>query len=89
MNTTWIILLGLVALVASASTIVTLLRQRAPRASVDPEGLARLRDRIAEREARQLHERVDERVAEEPLARGSAPQRTPQATTERLWAGGI
>lgn len=89
MNTTWIILLGLVALVASASTLVTLVRQRSPRASIDPERLARLRDRVAEREARRLHEQVGERIAEERLARSSAPQRSRQPSTERLWAGGI
>ncbi|MCH1884070.1 hypothetical protein [Agrococcus sp. ARC_14] len=89
MDITWIIVIAAVGLVAVAGTVFTLLRERAPRVAADTELVARMRDQVADREARLLSEQVAERVAEERHARGRAPQRTHAAGTERLWAGGL
>lgn len=88
MDITWLVIIAAFAAIAVAGSLVTL-RGRAPRIPDDPEQVARLRDRLAEVEARRLHQQVDERIAEEQQARGSAPQRTAGASLERVWAGGV
>lgn len=94
MDITWIIVIAILGVAAVAGTVSSLLAERAPRAAADPEQVARLRDRLADREARLLAEQVQARAAEEQHARGPAPQRVlPQrghaVSTERLWAGGL
>lgn len=94
MDITWIIVIAAVGLVGIVATVRLLLLERAPRRAADPELVARMRDRIAEREARRLAEQVEGRVAEEREARGPAPQRVQPprghaVSTERIWAGGL
>lgn len=89
MNTTFLVLISVIALIAIVSSLAATLGGRPPRAATDPERLAQLRDRVADAEARRLHAQVDERIAEEVHARDSAPQRSPGTTLERAWAGGV
>ncbi|SDS20522.1 hypothetical protein [Agrococcus carbonis] len=85
-NSTWLIAIGIIAIVAAASAVVTALRGRAPRTPIDAERLARLRDAVADREARAEAARLDARVAADRHARTRAPQRERVA---QLWAGGV
>ncbi|WP_347754623.1 hypothetical protein [Agrococcus sp. ProA11] len=94
MDITWIIVIAVISLAGVIGTAISLLRERAPRVVPDPELVARMRDRLADREARLLAEQRAERVVAELQARGRAPQRSqprsPHAvSTERLWAGGL
>lgn len=94
MDITWIIVIVAVGLVGVIGTIVSLSRERAPRSAANPELIARMRDRLADREARLLAEQRAERILAELQARGHAPQRTqPRSahavSTERLWASGL
>lgn len=94
MDITWIIVIAVVGLAGVIGTVFSLLRERAPRVPADPELVARMRDRLADHEARLIVEQRTDRLAEELQARGHAPQRTqPRSThtvsTERMWAGGL
>lgn len=94
MNTTWIIIIAVLAIAAAAGTIVTALRQRAPRVPTDAELIARLRDRHADVTTRRPVEQRAARIADDLEARGRAPQRSlPRdghaVSTERIWAGGF
>lgn len=91
MDSTWIIIVSVIVIVAAASTIRALLAERAPRIPVDVERLARLRDLAADDLARQ-RTGSGERLAQERDARTLAPQRrlrTDRVSAERLWAGGL
>ncbi len=88
MDTAWIIVVSVIAIVAAAGTIGALVAERAPRVPVDPERLARLRERAVARD----RVSAEERLAQERDARTLAPQRRLRAdrvSAERLWAGGL
>lgn len=94
MDITWIIVIAVLGLAGVIGTVVSLSRERAPRTAANPELIARMRDRLADREARLLAEQRAERILAELQARSRAPQRTQPhsahtVSTERLWAGGL
>lgn len=83
-----LIVIGGAAVIA---TIVSLVRQRAPRLRTDAARLGRLRDRIAAAEQQRHHDELVARIAAESDARdvSVAPQRRDplDPTPERIWAG--
>lgn len=85
MEALWIILLIALAIGAVAGTIDALLRQRAPRTPVDPERLARLRERVEDTDARRIAAEVEERIAHRLDAPGNGL--APQMGDARVWAG--
>ncbi|WP_072314982.1 hypothetical protein [Agrococcus sp. Marseille-P2731] len=96
MDITWIIVIAVVALVGVVGTVALLLGERAPRARVDRERLARLRERVAASEALRRSAQLERRILEDRGAARASGERqrqqplgTERLSTERLWAGGL
>lgn len=88
---TWLIILLILGVIAIAGSVVALTHERAPRASVDAERLAQLRDRSLDHDARRLAAAVEERVSHRLDAPGNglAPQLAQPVIDAAVWGGTV